>query len=143
MDDLIAAVEDDRRDAEAAEEFHEGAGDGVDRNRLQVEAEEPFVLPGKPLVFILFHAEGLDDPGSRDRLLEEGRQAPQGDLGPRRHLPHLLAELGDGIDGEREDEHGDDGQLPVPVEDDEDETDQREGVLEQGGDRLRDGALDV
>ncbi len=130
VDHLVAAVEDDRGDAEAAEELHEGAGDGVDRDRLQVETEETFILPRETPVLILLHAEGLDDPGSGDRLLQKGHQASEGDLRSRCHLPHLLAEFGDRIDGKRKDEHRDDGQPPVAVEDHEDEADQRERVFE-------------
>ena len=143
MDDLIAAIEDDRRDAETSEKFHEGAGDGVDRDRFQGEAEKALVLDTEPFVFMRLHAERLDDSRSGDGLLEQRGEASQCDLRPGGDLPHFLAELGDGVDGQRKDEHRNDGQLPVPIEDDNDQAQQCERILQQRGDRFRNGALDV
>jgi len=74
--------------------------------------------------------------------VQQRRQRPHGDLGPGGHAAHLLAELGDGIDDQREDQYGDDGEFPVPVKDDEDQADQGERILEHSSHGIGDGPLE-
>ncbi len=142
VDDLVPAVEDDRRDPESAEELHQRARDGPDGNRLHEQFKQALVFERESVVLVPLHAERLDDPVSRYSLVEERDQAAHRHLGVRRNTPHFSPELRDGINRQGEYDHGDEGEFPVPVKDDENKADQGEGIFQQAGDRFGYRALD-
>ena len=62
LDDLGAPVKDDGGDPDPAQEFHEGAGNGPYRDRFHGQPEKPLIFLGESGVFIMLHAERLDNP---------------------------------------------------------------------------------
>jgi len=117
--------------SEAAEKLHEGTRYGPYRYGLHKEGEKSFVFLGKSLSFMILHPEGLDDPGSGNSLLKEAGKTSHGDLSLCGVLPHLLAEFGDRIDGERKYEGRYYGEFPVTIKDDKDESEKGEGILQK------------
>ena len=71
MNDTITAVKDDGGDTQAAQEFHERAGDGIDGNGLHHQAKESLIFYAEPLAFVFFHPECLDNARAGNGFLQK------------------------------------------------------------------------
>ncbi len=141
--DRPAAVEEGADEREAADALHQGGQDGGRPRDPHVDAEEARRGAAEPRDLEALHAEGLHHAEARDRLLEDlGDVLPAAQGGLVRRA-QALAEAEKGAERERHAEEGEDGELPVRVEEHDEVADDREAFLEQVAGQLRDRGLDL
>ncbi len=130
MHDVTSPHPDHRGDAEGGDELHDG---GREPLVLDVPAGEvvelPVFLPEAADLAVL-QAKGLHHLDAGVGLLEDAGQVPHLLLPLTRNPLDPLADLGGGDHGERDHHEGDQGELPVTVEDDAEKGDGREPVAE-------------
>ncbi len=131
--DLHAPVPEDEGAGEPSDELHQGARYGPDRNALHPVAVVSAVLGGEAPFLVLFHVVSLHDPDAADALVQDAHDVAH-DLHAfgRVSLEHL-AELADGINYQREYDHGDQRQLRAPVEHHDHEPDEFQRLSDELG----------
>ncbi len=133
-DDRVAAVKDDARHAEGTQELHHRRGDLPGGVEPHAGAEIVPVGLKEALLLVILPGEGLDDALADEAFLEHGVKVGVGHLGLVRDATDAPAQVDDEEHRQGEDRHGQQGQAPLPVEDDRGQAEDREGVLEKAGD---------
>jgi len=114
--DVFSAQPQDGGHADGSEEFHHGAGGRFHLGQLQADVEESAVLFLEPVDLVLLLLEGLDHGDARDALLDHHIEVGHLLLPFPSRPPQFLPEPGDEPSGDGEDDHGEQRELPVEVE---------------------------
>ena len=101
-----------------AQKFDHGMGQAPVAGFGHQGIEEMLNLAGKSLLFRLFHAESLDDPGPADGLMQDIGRLADAFLVAGGNLAKLFSEDDNGNNGQGQDYHGHQGQTPIHDKDD-------------------------
>ena len=115
-DHPVAAVPDGAHDAHRAQDLHERLGEQVHALVLQGQAQEAVVDPVEALLLEALAPEGLDDLVAGEGLLQHDVQLADLLLRSLGDLVELASERAEEHAHRGEDDHGDEGEHPLPHE---------------------------
>ncbi len=101
--------------AKARHHFHCRTGYGLDASDAHVDAEEAAEFLVEARAFVILHAEGFDHAIALVGLLQKHIEPAELALCVFGHLAHALGKAHHGEDGGREDDQGDERELPIDV----------------------------
>ncbi len=124
--DLIAGVEEKKRDDNGAEQVHDRRGDDGSAHPAHVIAEQLAGSVAKFTDFEIFHSESFDDAISTDCFLEYLAQVGKTGLAVFRGTADLATKFADGNDDKREEHGRGERHFPVKPKEHADENDETE-----------------